>query len=368
MFRAYKYRLYPTQAQIQMFLKTFGCVRFIYNKMLADRIAYYRKTKKSLHNTPAQYKKEYPFLKEVDSLALSNAQLHLNTAYKNFFEQKSVGKPKFKSRKNFYQSYSTNNQKGSVRIENGKIRLPKIGFVKIRQHRSFEGLIKTVTVSKTPSEKYYISILVECDSQVIDIIPKTFLGLDFAMHDLYIASDGSSAEYPRYYRLAQKNLARAQRKLSRTKQGSNNHKKARKRVAIIHEKISNKRKDFLQKKSKQLADVYDAICIEDISVKQMGKHHRKGFHFGKSVADNGWGMFTSMLAYKLRWQGKQLIKIDKWFPSSQICNVCGYHNHDTKDLSIREWTCPSCGIHHNRDINAAINIREEGKRQISIVK
>ena len=368
MFRAYKYRLYPTNAQAQMFLKTFGCVRFVYNQMLADRIAYYRKTKKTLHNTPAQYKKEYPFLKEVDSLALANAQLHLNMAYKNFFEQKSVGKPKFKSRKNFYQSYSTNNQKGSIRIENGKIRLPKIGFVKIRQHRSFEGLIKTVTVSKTPSEKYYISILVECDSQVLDIIPKTFIGLDFAMHGLYVASDGSSAEYPQYYRLAQKKLARAQRKLSRTKQGSNNHEKARKRVAIIHEKISNKRKDFLQKKSKQLADVYDAICIEEISVKQMGKHHRKGFHFGKSVADNGWGMFTSMLAYKLRWQGKQLIKIDKWFPSSQICNVCGYHNHDTKDLSIREWTCPSCGIHHNRDINAAINIREEGKRQISIVK
>lgn len=159
-------------------------------------------------------------------------------------------------------------------------------------------------------------------------------------------------------------FARAQRKLSRAKQGSNNHEKARRQVAIIHEKIANKRKDFLQKKSKQLADVYDAICIEDISVKQMGKHHRKGFHFGKSVADNGWGMFTSMLAYKLSWQGKQLIKIDKWFPSSQICNACGYRTHDTKDLSVREWTCPSCGTHHNRDINAAINIRGEGRRQI----
>lgn len=359
--RAYVFRLYPNAEQKIILAKTFGCVRFIYNKMLQDRIDYYKKTGKSLNNTPAQYKSEFIWLKEVDSLALANAQLNLNKAYKNFFSHPNVGFPKFKSKKKHRFSYSTNNQKGSVRIENGCIRLPKVGYVKLRQHREIlpNSTIKTVTVRQNPSGKYYVSILVEYDNQILPIIPHKFVGLDFSMHELYVDSEGNFSKYPRPYRKAEKQLARLQRKFSRTRNTSNNHQKLRIRVARLHEHIANQRKDFLHKKSAELAMKYDVVGIEDLNMKNMART----LHFGKSVADNGWGMFTNMLSYKLAWQGKQLIKIDKWFPSSQLCNVCGHQNKNTKNLSIREWDCPHCGTHHNRDVNAAINIREEAYRR-----
>ena len=364
--KAYRYRIYPTTEQKMMFAKTFGCVRFIYNKMLSDRIDYYKETGQKLHNTPAQYKEEFPWLKEVDSLALANAQMNLNKAYSHFWnDSQHFGKPRFKSKKNCRASYSTNNQKGSVRIEGHKVKLPKVGWVKLCQHRPLpeNSIIKTVTISQTPSGKYYISMLVEYENQILPVIPKTFLGLDFAMHGLYVASDEEDAKYPDFLRTAEKRLAKAQRKLSKKQKGSHNREKQRLRVAILHEKVANQRRDFLHKKARYLADRYDAIGIEDISVKAMAKRKKGGkFSFGKSVADNGWNMFTNMLEYKLAWQGKQLIKIDKWYPSSQLCHVCGYQNHETKDLSVREWDCPKCGSHHNRDKNAAINIREEARR------
>ena len=364
--KAYLYRIYPTTAQKMMFAKTFGCVRFIYNKMLRDRIDYYKETGQKLNNTPAQYKEAFPWLKEVDSLALANAQMNLNKAYSHFWnDSQHFGKPRFKSKKNRRASYSTNNQKGSVRIEGHKVKLPKVGWVKLCQHRPLpeNSIIKTVTISKTPSGKYYISMLVEYENQILPVIPKTFLGLDFAMHGLYVASDEEDAKYPDFLRTAEKRLAKAQRKLSKKQKGSHNREKQRLRVAILHEKVANQRRDFLHKKARYLADRYDAIGIEDISVKAMAKRKKGGkFSFGKSVTDNGWNMFTNMLEYKLAWQGKQLIKIDKWYPSSQLCHVCGYQNHETKDLSVREWDCPKCGSHHNRDKNAAINIREEARR------
>ncbi|MDY2739077.1 MAG: RNA-guided endonuclease TnpB family protein [Acidaminococcus sp.] len=268
-------------------------------------------------------------------------------------------------RKTSRASYSTNNQKGSVRIEDNKVKLPRIGWVKLCLHRPLmeNSTIKTVTVSRTPSGKYYISILVEYENQILPIIPEKFLGLDFAMHGLYVASDEDDADYPQFLRKAEKRLARAQRRLSRRQKESRNREKQRIRVAKLHEKIANERRDFLHKKARYLADRYDAIGIEDISLKAMAKRKKDGkFSFGKSVADNGWNLFTNMLAYKLAWQGKQLIKIDKWYPSSQSCHVCGYQNNETKDLSVREWTCPKCNSHHNRDKNAAINIREEARR------
>lgn len=353
-----------------MFAKTFGCARFIYNKMLGDRIAYYKETGKRLNNTPAQYKNEFPWLREVDSLALANAQRHLNNAYCNFWSNpKKFGVPKFKSKKSSWLSYSTNNQKGSVRIEGNKVKLPKVGWVKLRQHRPImeNSVIKTVTISKTPSGKYYISILVEYENQVLPIIPKSFLGLDFAMHGLYVASDGECADYPNFLRQSQQKLVKAQRKLSKRQKGSRNREKQRLRVAIIHEKIANQRFDFLHKKAKYLADHYDAVGIENISVKDMAKR-KKGnkFCFGKSVADNAWKLFVAILEYKLAWQGKSLVKIDKWYPSSQLCHVCGYKNNEIKNLSIREWNCPNCGRHHDRDKNAAINICDEARRMISV--
>ena len=265
--KAYRYRLYPTSEQKVMFAKTFGCVRFIYNKMLGDRLDYYKETGKKLNNTPAQYKEDFPWLKEVDSLALANAQMNLNKAYNNFFSnRKHFGKPCFKTKKTGNASYSTNNQHGSIRIEGNKVRLPKIGLVKLCLHRPLmeNSTIKTVTISRTPSGKFYISILVEYENQILPIIPKKFLGLDFAMHGLYVASDEDNADYPNFLRKAEKRLVKAQRKLSKRQKGSRNRNKQRLRVAVLHEKIANQRRDFLHKKARYLADRYDAIGIEDI--------------------------------------------------------------------------------------------------------
>jgi putative transposase len=328
--------------------------------MLADKIEHYNKYQKRLNNTPAQYKSEFEWLKEVDSLALSNAQLNLQSAYNNFFRDKKVGFPKYKSKKCNKHSYTTNYVNGNIFIRDGKIKLPKVGFVKMKQHRiipeSYK--LKAVTVSQTPSNKYYVSILFEYENQVHKTEPQKFLGLDFSMHELYVASDGTSAQYPRFYRQALKRLEREQHKLSKMQKGSNNRNKQRIRVARLHEKVANQRKDFLHKQSRQITNAYDCVCIEDLNMGAMSH----SLNFGKSVADNGWGMFTTFLQYKLEDVGKQLVKIDRFFASSQLCSACGYQNSETKDLSVREWTCPRCQTHHDRDVNAAINIRNEGMK------
>lgn len=361
--KAYKFRIYPNQEQQILFAKTFGCVRFIYNRMLSDKIKYYEETKQKLNNTPAQYKKEFEWLKEVDSLALANAQMNLQTAYNNFFRSPKVGFPKFKSKKSNRKSYTTNCVNGNISIENGQIKLPKIGLVKLKQHRMIPSSyrLKSVTVSQTPSGKYYASILFEYENQVQDKELYHFLGLDFSMHELYKDSDGNEPAYPRYYRQAEKRLKREQRKLSHMQKGSKNRDKQRRKVAILHEKVANQRKDFLHKQSKRIANSYDCVCIEDLDMKAMSQ----ALHFGKSVSDNGWGMFVTFLQYKLEEMGKKLVKVDKFFASSQTCHVCGYKNIKTKNLSVRVWDCPECGTHHGRDVNAAINIKNEGMRIVN---
>ena len=364
--RAYRFRLYPDEEQKTLFAKTFGCVRFIYNKMLADRVEHYKVTGKSLHNTPAQYKTEFPWLKEVNSLALANAQLHLDPASAAFLRRPETGFPKFKAKGHSRASYSTNNQNGSVRFENGKIKLPKVGFVKVVQHRPIpeSWKIKTVTVSKTPSGKYFVSVLLEYESQVRrkDVSElKNCAGLDFSMTELFVSYDAITAQSLRFYRQSQAKLARGQRKLSRCKKGSRNRGNQRLKVARLHEKVSNQRADFLHKWSQRLSQHYDMACIEDLNMQAMGQ----ALNFGKSVSGSGWGSFTQYLAYKLEERGKRLVKVDKFFPSSQLCHRCGAKNPGVKNLSIREWTCPQCGAHHDRDLNAAINIREEGKRLLS---
>lgn len=358
--KACKFRIYPNTEQCTMLAKTFGCVRFIYNQMLSDKIKYYEETKQKLNNTPAQYKKEFKWLKEVDSLALANAQMNLQTAYNNFFRSPKVGFPKFKSKKISLKSYTTNCVNGNIVVENGYIKLPKVGLVKIKQHRQIPSdyKLKSVTVSQTPSGKYYASVLFEYENQVQEQTPQTFLGLDFSMHELYKDSNGNEPAYPRYYRQAEKQLKREQRKLSLMQKGSKNRDKQRIKVAKMHEKVSNQRKDFLHKQSRQIVNAYDCICIENLDMKAMSQ----ALNFGKSVSDNGWGMFTTFLQYKLEELGKRLVRVDKFFASSQICNVCGYKNTATKNLSIRAWDCPECGTHHDRDVNAAINIRNEGMR------
>ena len=361
-YKRYNFRIYPNTEQKTIFAKTFGCVRFIYNKMLIDKIKYYEETKQTLNNTPTQYKNEFEWLKEVDSLSLVNAMNHLQIAYNNFFKRPEIGFPKFKSKKENRKTYTTNCINGNIRINNGYIKLPKITEIKMKQHREIPESykLKSVTVIQVPSGKYYVSVLFEYENQIQEKELKTFLGLDYSMHDLYKDSNGNISNYPRYYRLAEERLKREQRKFSKMKKGSSNQKKQRIKIARAYEKVANQRKDFLHKQSRKLANKYDCICIEDLNMKEMSQKMR----FGKSVYDNGWGMFTEFLKYKLEDQGKKLVKVDKFFASSQLCSVCGYKNIETKNLSLREWKCPKCGTFHDRDKNAAINIRNKGMQTI----
>lgn len=370
--KAYKFRLYPNKEQQILFGKTFGCVRFVYNKMLEERINVYEQYKynkeqlrKKKLPTPAQYKSEFEWLKEVDSLALANAQMHLQTAYNNFFRDNSIGSPKFKSKHKSKSTYTTNNVNGNIRIEGRYIKLPKIGKVKIKMHRQIPDvqIIKSCTITKTPSEKYYISILVEFEHYIQPVMPKkeNALGLDMDMKNLYTDSQGMRAEYPRFYREALDKLAKEQRKLSKMQFGSNNRKKQKIKVARLHEKVANCRKDFLHKKSREISDKHDSVIVEDLNMKAMSQT----LNLGKSVSDNAWGMFTTFLRYKLEYQGKQLVKIDKWFPSSKTCNECGYINDELK-LSDREWVCDACGVLLDRDYNSAKNIKNEGIRLLGI--
>ena len=362
--KAYKFRIYPNALQEEIFAKTFGCVRFIYNKMLEDKIAYYKETGKMLSNTLAMYKKGYEFLKEVDSLALSNAQLQLQTAYKNFFRDKAIGFPKFKSKRAPRQSYTSNLVNGNIRIANGKIRLPKVGEVRIKLHRQIpeENAIKSVTVSRESTGKYFVSILTEYEAAEIEkaLDIEKSLGLDYSSPSFYVDSNGNICDMPHFYRNAEAKLAREQRKLSRMVKGSNNYNKQKRKVALAHEKVKNCRKDWQHKESKKLADLYDYICVEDINYKAMAQ----GLRLAKATNDNAFGQFRTYLAYKLQDQGKMLITIDKWYPSSKTCSHCGYVN-DKLTIADRKWICPKCGNVVDRDINAAINIRNEGLRMIS---
>ncbi|WP_288868883.1 IS200/IS605 family element RNA-guided endonuclease TnpB [uncultured Parvimonas sp.] len=370
--KAYKYRIYPTEEQKIFINKTFGCVRLVYNLMLNDRIKAYKESesnpdKKLKYPTPAKYKKEYEFLKEVDSLALANAQMNLDKAYKNFFRDKTICFPRFKSKKNPVQSYTTNNQNGTVNIVGKYIKIPKLkSLIKIKIHREIKGIIKSATISRVASGKYYVSILCETE---INELPKTNsnIGIDLGLKDMMILSNGEKVGNKKFSRKLERKLRREQRKLSRKQEVAKkekrdlkeckNYQKQKIKLVKIHEKIMNSRNDFLNKLSTEIIKNHDIICIEDLNTKGLLQNHK----LARSIADVSWYKLINKLEYKAKWYGKEIIKIDRWYPSSQICSVCG-ENTGKKALSIREWTCPFCNTTHDRDINAAKNILAEGLR------
>ena len=363
MLKAYKYRIYPNLEQKEYLAKVFGCSRFIYNKMLADKIKHYNETGEMLKNTPAQYKKEFEWLKEVDSLALANAQQNLEKAYKNFFRDKSVGFPKFKSKRTNRFSYTTNNQKGTIFItDNNKyIKIPKLKtMIKIKLHRKFIGQIKSATLSQNPSGKYFISILVDTDTKILPKIDNK-IGIDMGLDVFCALSNGTKIKNYRFIRQYENKLSKEQRKLSKKQYGSKNYEKQRIKVAKIQERISNCRKDFLHKKSNIITNENQVIIMETLSSKEIQQNKQ----LSKSITDVSWYEFSRQLEYKANWKGRTFIKIDKWFPSSQLCCCCGY-NDGKHTLDVREWTCPQCNTRHDRDINASINILKEGLRLLRI--
>ena len=369
--RAIKYRAYPTTEQSIKFAKTFGCCRKVYNLMLSDKIESYKSTGKFAAVTPAKYKKDYPYLKEVDSLALANKQLDLQEAFRNCFSKsrkKNNRFPKFKSAKHSRKSYTTNNQHGTVAVTDDSIKLPKIGYVKAVIHRKPDNnwAVKSATVSKESDGKFYISVLFEFADAVNSYVANTAnaIGLDYASDGLYVDNNGNVGTNHKYYRESHDKLAKAQHKLSRMQGAkkhevkSNNYRKQLCKVNKIHRHIANQRLDNLHKISTEIANQYDVVCVETLNMKSMSN---KGFGNDKATLDNGYGKFLSMLEYKLSERNKYLVKVDKWFASSQICHCCGSVHPEMKNLAIRTMKC-DCGLTISRDQNAAINILHEGLR------
>ena len=374
---AIKYRLYPTSEQKIMFAKTFGCCRKVYNLMLSEKIESYKTTGKFVAVTPAKYKKDFPYLKEVDSLALANVQLNLQSAFRNHFDRnrrKKTGFPKFKSAKHSRKSYTTNNQNGTVAIiDNRYIRLPKIGKVRAVIHRvpGTDWKLRSATVSCSSDDRYYVSVLFEYGNSASAYVAdeNNAIGMDYASDGLYVDDKGNIGTNHKFYRESHKKLAKEQRKLSRKKGSrkgedkSHNYLKQQRKVNRIHTHIANQRKDNLHKISAEIANQYDIVCVENLNMRNMSN---RGFGNGKATLDNGYGMFLDMLEYKLANRGKYLVKVDKWYPSSQICHCCGKRHPEMKDLRIRTMRC-ECGYVMDRDRNAAMNIKKEGLRILNSV-
>ena len=362
MLKAYKYRIYPNKAQAILIQKTFGCCRFVYNQTLAYRKNLYETEKKSIGKFDCinymvhELKLQHVWLKEVDKFALQQAVFAMDDAYQRFFKLHS-GYPKFRSKHDNRRSYTTCITGTNIKVlfEENKIQLPKLNLVRARLSRPFVGQIKQATVSQTPTGKYFVSVLVETEHKPL-IPTNKMVGIDLGVKDLLIASNGEKYDNKRVIKQYENKLSRAQRRLSRKVKGSNNYHKQRIKVARIHEKIHNARIDYLHKITHKLISENQVIVSEDLAVSNMVQNH----NLAKAISDCGWYKLTRQLTYKAEWNNRRYIKIGRFVASSQTCHVCGHINPETKDLSVREWTCPQCGARHDRDINAAINILNEG--------
>ena len=374
MLKGFKYRIYPTKEQEIQLAKTFGSCRFVYNQLLAKKIELYKEENKSMSKTDCnnycnrELKKEHPWLKEVDKFALTNSIYDLDTAYQNFFRRVKQGKekagfPKFKSKKNHRYSYKTNFTNNNIKVdfENDLIQLPKLKWIKAKLHRKFSGKILFATISKTPSNKYFVSFNVECEYEVLSK-NNNAIGLDLGIKDLIITSDGEVINNEKLTYKYENKLAKLQRQLAKKKKGSKNWDKQRIKIARLHEKITNIRKDNLNKVSYTLVKENQFIFSEDLNIKGMVKNH----NLAKSIHDCSWYELMRQLTYKSEWNDRIYRKVNRYFPSSQLCNICGYKNSDTKNLGVRFWTCPECGSHHDRDINASVNILNEGLRELNL--
>ena len=363
--KSYKYRIYPNKKQQELIRKTFGCARYVYNYYLDKRKKLYEAGKTTYTYVKCakdltQLKKEFEWLKEVDSVGLQTSLRDLDVAYKNFFSGRS-GYPKFKSRKNRHQSYRTSFSHNNIAFMNKHIKLPKLGLVKVRDRQVPQGRILNATISQEPDGRFYCSLC--CTNVSFKQLSKTnqFVGIDLGLVDFAIFSDGIKIENPRFFEQSEKKLAKLQRELSRKSIGSNRWNKARIKVAKLQKHISNQRKDFLQKLTTSIVRKYDIICIEDLDVKSMKETELTVRN--KRVSDVSWSEFRRQLTYKSTWYGRTLSAVDRYYTSSQICHYCGRID-GKKAETIRFWVCPKCNSKLDRDINAAINILNEGLRTI----
>jgi putative transposase len=356
MLKAYRYRMYPNQEQRILIAKHIGSCRFVYNNSLQQKIKQYQKDGTALscyelNNRLPALKDQYPWLKEVNSQSLQWANKNLDTAFVRFFREKT-GFPTFKSKKHKVQSFQVPQH---YKIGDNRVKLPKIGWVKTKVHRAISSTLKVATVTVTPTGKYFISISFDDGNKQPEKVPydeSTTVGIDVGLMHYAVLSDSTKVENPRNLRQSLASLQYHQRRLSRKVKGSNNWKKCKQRVARLHEKVANRRRDFQHKLSSQIVRENQAVAVESLNVAGMVRNH----NLALSVADAAWSIFLAMIQYKCDWYGKSYIKIGRFDPSSKICSVCG-HYHDM-DLSVREWTCPACGTAHDRDINAAVNIKK----------